>query len=99
MAADRSPGVAAPFPQLGAQTGGGMPSRDSAYGQHSPSGYAPGPYAGGNHDVPDYPPGGHAQWPDVPAPGGRHSASQQDAARYPPPEFYGRDGHGGETRR
>src|SRR5260370_42393452 len=107
MAADPAPGVPAPLLHRGTHAAAGMPGHGNANGQHNPSGYAPGPYAGGHHDVPGYPPTGYLGLPDAPAyppdapaypPDGTHSAGQQAATRYPPPEFYGQGGYGGETR-
>jgi hypothetical protein len=91
-----SPGGSAP-PGAGLPDGAGRPAHVNGNGQLSPSGYPPGPYASGRHDVPGYPPAGYGGAPQAAYPGpGRHSAAQHDAARYLPPELYGRDGYGGQ---
>src|SRR6266545_5799710 len=96
------PATVAPVPSPGGSAargaglpdGAGRPAHVNGNGQLSPSGYPPGPYASGRHDVPGYPPAGYGGAPDAAYPGpGRHSAAQHDAARYLPPELYGRDGY------
>jgi hypothetical protein len=74
-----------------------MPGHPNGIGQRSPSGHQPAPYAVGYNDVAGYPGAGYGAGPEAPGypPAGRHSAGPHDAARYLPPEGYGRDGYGG----
>jgi hypothetical protein len=79
----------------------GMPGHDYGNGPPGPSGYAPGPYADGGHDVPVYPAGGYEAGPDAPVypPAGGYTAAYPDDPAYLPPEYYGGDGYGGQPRR
>jgi len=101
MAPAPSPVAPALLPHPDRYPHGGISGHDNGNGQHSPSGYAPGPYSDGHYDVPGYPPGGHNARPAAPEvypPGGADSARQLDAAGYLPPDFYGGDGYGGQHR-
>jgi hypothetical protein len=79
----------------------GMPGHDYGNRPRGPSGYAPGPYADGGHDVPVYPAGGYETGPDAPVypPAGGYTGAHPDGPAYLPPEFYGGDGYGGQSRR
>jgi hypothetical protein len=100
MAPAPSPVAPAPLPHPDRYPNGGISGQDNGNGQRSPSGYAPGPYSDGYHDVPGYPPGGYGVRPAAPVypPAGEDSARQLDAAGYLPPDFYGGDGYGGQRR-
>ena len=100
MAPVPSPGVPAPLPHPDRYPHAGVSGHDNGNGQRSPSGYAPGPYADLNYDVPGYPPAGYGARPAAPVypPVSADSARHLDAAGYLPPEFYGGDGYGGQRR-
>jgi hypothetical protein len=100
MAPVPSPGGPAPLPYPDQYPHAAVSGHDNGNGQHSPSGYAPGPYTDGHYDVPGYPPGAYGTHPAAPVypPVGADSARQLDAAGYLPPEFYGGDGYGGQRR-
>jgi hypothetical protein len=101
-----APGSLAPPPRAGLPDVAGAHGRangnGNGHGHRGPSGYPPAPYPPGAYppglpDAAGYPPAGYGAGPEMPGypSAGRHSARPPEPARYFPPEFYGRDGHGG----
>jgi len=101
MAPAAAQGGPAQFRGPGAHDGAGMPGRADGNEHRSPSGYPPGPYPDGRHDVPGYPAGGYGGGPETAGylASGRHSGGRQEPAGYLPPELYGQEGYGGQQRR
>ncbi len=95
-----APGGSAPPSPAGLHDRAGLPGHaNNGNGHPGSSGYPLAPHTAGRREVAGYPSAGYGDIPEPPGypAAGRHSARRpQDAARYLPPEFYGRDGYAGQ---